>query len=313
LATNQLGIKVSNAIIPYASTLKQTKQVALTVGTVTTSAGDVSNKNVRRAVAIFYQGTDGAWRMRFNVRVTFTALTCVNVTVPITGVLFSNAAGANNYQSISCFLDVVAPIQSFAYPNTANLYATLPSTSIQGATFSGDVELESEPTAYTTAANMEGVLAASVYIPEASASVAGLVGTGAQTFAGVKTFDAGIVCGTGNGTIAAIKTGTWTPTFTSTGWTFTNKTGYYTRVGDRVTCWGYTDAAGTGSGTLVIDLPIAPTAFTNSGVSRGELSGALTTDGASSYRIMGTPGGTTAVVYPATGASGLGFHFSYRL
>jgi hypothetical protein len=40
---------------------------------------------------------------------------------------------------------------------------------------SGDVELNAEPTTYTTAANMEGVVAADVYIPPASAGIQGLV------------------------------------------------------------------------------------------------------------------------------------------
>jgi hypothetical protein len=40
---------------------------------------------------------------------------------------------------------------------------------------SGDVELDAEPTTYTTTANMEGVVAADVYIAPAAAGTAGLV------------------------------------------------------------------------------------------------------------------------------------------
>jgi hypothetical protein len=57
-----------------------------------------------------------------------------------------------------------------------------------GYQISGDVALASEPT--WAAANMEGAVNASVYIPPASATETGLVSTAAQTIAGVKTFSA---------------------------------------------------------------------------------------------------------------------------
>ena len=188
-STNTLGIRNGNQIVAYGATTKRTKEIALTIGTVTTSAGNVSSPAVRRAVAVFYADSNGVWRMRFNVRITFTAITCTTVTVPVTGVLFKSQSGSF-YQSTSGFFDAATPIQCFAFPNTANLYATLASTNISAVGFSGDVELESEPTTYTIAANMEGAVNASVYIPPASATETGLVSTAAQTIAGVKTFSA---------------------------------------------------------------------------------------------------------------------------
>lgn len=239
-----LGSPVGNTIVPVVNLLKQTKQIALTVGTVTSNAGDVSSPSVKRAVAIFYQGTDLAWRMRFNVRVTFTAKTVTSVTVPVTGVLFSNASSGNNYQAVTCFLDTAAPIQNLAYPNTANLYCTLASTSVSAVTFSGDVELESEPTAYTTAANMENSQQIAAYIPSASASSAGLLSYYVES--------------------------TWAPTVTLVGGAgnivpvYTTNSARYTRIGNRVFCeivlLGDGGAEGAGSGRVNIALPFTASA-----------------------------------------------------
>lgn len=187
-----IGARSGSQIIPYSGATKRTKEVNLTIGTVTTSAGNVSSPLVRRAVAVFYADSNGVWRMRFNVRITFTAITCTTVTVPVTGVLFKSQSGSF-YQSTSGFFDIAAPIQCFAFANTANLYATLASTNISAVGFSGDVELESEPTAYTTADYMEGVVDASIYIPPADASTTGLLTHEAQTVGGVKTHEVGMV------------------------------------------------------------------------------------------------------------------------
>jgi hypothetical protein len=71
---------------------------------------------------------------------------------------------------------------------------------------SGKIPLASEPTTYTTAANMEGVQAVDVYIPPASATESGLVTTGAQTIAGVKTFTDAPVIANATGIVAASAT-----------------------------------------------------------------------------------------------------------
>ena len=233
-----IGVHSGNQIIPYGAATKQTKEVALTIGTVTTSAGNVSSPAVSRAVAVFYADSNGVWRMRFNVRITFTAITCTTVTVPVTGVLFKSQSDSF-YQSTSGFFDAAAPILCFAFPNTANLYATLASTNISAVGFSGDVELESEPTTYTIAANMEGAVNASVYIPAADASTTGLITAGAQTVAGVKTFTNGISLG--NETLSTYDEGTWTPSVNSsanvtlTG-AFSYTGAYYTMIGRMVFC-----------------------------------------------------------------------------
>lgn len=233
-----IGARSGSQIIPYSGATKRTKEVNLTIGTVTTSAGNVSSPLVRRAVAVFYADSNGVWRMRFNVRITFTAITCTTVTVPVTGVLFKSQSGSF-YQSTSGFFDIAAPIQCFAFANTANLYATLASTNISAVGFSGDVELESEPTAYTTADYMEGVVDASIYIPPADASTTGLLTHEAQTIGGVKDFAAGIKLATGttlsNYTESAegdLGTITWTGTPPSGGIQY--KKYRYNRVGNQV-------------------------------------------------------------------------------
>jgi hypothetical protein len=82
---------------------------------------------------------------------------------------------ANNYQAITI------GGASFAGATGIALSAS-PNTTLSGVfalsfgflLVSGDIELDSEPTTYTTAANMEGVLPVSVYIPPVSSGVAGI-------------------------------------------------------------------------------------------------------------------------------------------
>ena len=69
--------------------------------------------------------------------------------------------------------------------NAATITMTHPSSDDNDYSVLGDVELNAEPT--WAAANMEGVVAVDVFVPEATATVAGIVGTGAQTIAGDKT------------------------------------------------------------------------------------------------------------------------------
>ncbi len=132
---------------------------------------------------------------------------------------------------------------------------------------------------------------------------------------GLLTLTDGLAIDTGatNGNMVQ---GSYTPTLTSTGWSFSNVGAQYYRIGDRVTVWGYADATGTRTGpTVTITLPISST-FSGSGqVSRQQASGSIHFDTVSGG-LIGTAGGTTMVTNGATaalpsGASGLRFSFSY--
>jgi hypothetical protein len=84
------------------------------------------------------------------------------------------------------------------------LALTFAATTTTFVSISGDVELNAEPTTYTTAANMENVQNISAYFPPADASTTGLITSAAQTIGGVKTFaDGGIIKGRTDGVAVA--------------------------------------------------------------------------------------------------------------
>jgi len=186
-STNTLGIRNGNQIIPYGATTKRTKEIDIAAYIT----GSPAFTSVSHAKAIFYADSANVWRMRFNISTAFNSTTITTVTATIANVAFKS--GPN--QSISAYMAGTGTINSTikCYTGSADgtLNAVFPSTdSAVAVTFSGDVELNAEPTTYTTAANMEGAVNASVYIPPASATETGLVSTAAQTIAGVKTFSA---------------------------------------------------------------------------------------------------------------------------
>jgi len=99
----------------------------------------------------------------------------------------------------------------------------------------------------------------------------GLVGTGAQTFAGNKTFVDGI--NFGNEVLKNYDEGTWIPTLTfggsTTGITYSaNRYGHYTRIGNRCfyNCYFLLTSKGTAAGLCVITgLPFTSASLTNGG------------------------------------------------
>ena len=165
MTTNQLGIRNSNIIVPYTAATKRTKQLDLSVSCA--HAG----WTLARAVGVFYADSAGKWRLTFSITGTMTARS--DFTLTLNNVVSKNVA--NNYQAIT------VGGASFAGATGAALSAS-PNTTLTGIyalsfaylLVSGDIELDSEPTTYTTAANMEGVLPVDVYIPPVSSGVAGI-------------------------------------------------------------------------------------------------------------------------------------------
>ena len=165
MTTNQLGIRNSNIIVPYTASTKRTKQLDLSVSCA--HAG----WTLARAVGVFYADSAGKWRLTFSITGTMTARS--DFTLTLNNVVSKNVA--NNYQAIT------VGGASFAGATGAALSAS-PNTTLTGIyalsfaylLVSGDIELDSEPTTYTTAANMEGVLPVDVYIPPVSSGVAGI-------------------------------------------------------------------------------------------------------------------------------------------
>ncbi len=113
-----------------------------------------------------------------------------------------------------------------------------------------------------------------------------------------------------------VYSGTYTPTYTRSGATFSGtKTSYWSRVGNMVFVTGYTDvSAGGGMNPILISLPITPTAFSATNAERAECSGASFNDSSVGYGIVGTSSGTTCSIENVpNAATGMRWHLMYRV
>ena len=131
-----------------------------------------------------YTDVKGNWRLQFNIQATKTA--SVSAAATISGVTFvgteacSMTSGSNT------------EMRAFVNGGAVNVRTTASDTNFYT---SGDVQLASKPSwadanldSYPVI-SLQSNIANAIGIPEASASQAGVVSTGTQTFAGAKTFD----------------------------------------------------------------------------------------------------------------------------
>ena len=171
-STNTLGIRNGNQIIPYSGALRRTKQYDLTIS--------AANFTPSRAVAIAYADSAGIWRLSFNLQGSVTG-TPTAITIAVTGVVFKSGF----YQACAIGVSDSGTYRAwdaFTSSNTGNILCNTVSGGVDFVLVSGDVELNAEPT--WAAANMEGAVNASVYIPAASAGVVGLVNNAVANTAG---------------------------------------------------------------------------------------------------------------------------------
>jgi hypothetical protein len=243
--SNILGVTNNNVFIPLTAATKRTKELTLSLS----SGSNFTLDSTERAVAIFYQDSAGAWRMVFNISMTGDMASSSNWRVTINGVTFKTIASHIGQLVSFAIYDASKPIDiALALSGTSSIeWFHSGTTSVtNGQMFiSGDVALNAEPTwaslGTTAAAALEGVLPVDVYIPEVTASNAGILGTGANTIAGVKTFASGIKLPTTGGTAATLdyyEEGSFTlymhdgvPNVTA------GQTAYYVRTGKQVTLY----------------------------------------------------------------------------
>ena len=178
MSTASVGIRSGNIIVNYVSTTKRTKQLALvktTDITATTSDASLGTYTIALGSAIFYADSAGKWRMNFNVIVSCDSGTRDDFQLTFANVLFKVGddaiTGAAITSTSSLPMGATTGSSGVIYCNHAS--ATTVKYSLHG-----DVELNAEPTTYTTAANMEGVVAADVWIENATTSAVGLVKQG---------------------------------------------------------------------------------------------------------------------------------------
>jgi hypothetical protein len=266
MTTANIGIRSGNVIVPYVSTTKRTKEMDFTASGLITGAGTNTNSwGTFRAVAVAYADSTGKWRLNFNI-----SGLCASTGVHTGYVITFSSTAVVVFKNTSAFFQPVTPYLAinnnvgvaYVNPNTADIYINHASYGESYYAVSGDVELESEPT--WAAANMEGVIAADVYIAPASGATPGIVDNLAQHFHGVKDFGDGIKLNTGD-TLSTYAVNTWTPIVTLVGGSgntvpvYTTNLGRYTRIGNRVFCEiilsGDGGDEGAGTGTVAISLP----------------------------------------------------------
>jgi len=183
---------MGNVIVPITAFTQRTKQLPLTVTSALTAW------STARAVGIFYADSAGVWRLAFNITGTFTSSGISAATITVTGVTFGASA-----QAVDGIVN--AGLSSYAYTgaSASTLNLAFSSSSPTALQISGDVELASNPTTYTTAANLEGNANVAAYFPPASGATAGLVDGNPATWNGAKTFSSAPIFSAGLNIAAA--------------------------------------------------------------------------------------------------------------
>ena len=151
-----------NVLVPYVNAKKRTKHVDNSVLAISSTQPDWT---VTGANGYAYSDSNGKWRFAFNCEGTYTPDSIAGVDIRITGVVFKNLS--NFYQEITGRMGPAASYRTFVTPND-NQVSIQSSVALAsgGASFSGDVELESKPT--WADAHMEDVAAVDVFIAENS-------------------------------------------------------------------------------------------------------------------------------------------------
>lgn len=173
--SNIIGVRNNNTIVPYQSATKRTKQLTLTA----TPTADWTTSD---AIGIAYADSAGNWRLVFNITGYNNSNKTAETVLTITGVAFRNNSLSGQGVGLAMFNAVDAPIAGYAYAqdNAATIIiGSVGAANYNRATISGDVALASEPT--WAAANMEGVIAADVYIAPATKTVGGVLTLKAPT------------------------------------------------------------------------------------------------------------------------------------
>lgn len=200
MPSNKLGIYNNNVFIPYTATTKRSKQIDIKSYITYSIDSQTTGWTVNYAPTIFYADSSNNWRMRINIVMAKDSGSTGSIgggTLTLAGISFP---AFNQAMSGRIVVGTVAQ----ANASSSSIAFDFASSNISIVRVSGDVALSAEPTwaslGTTASAALEGVLAANVFIPSASATESGLITTGAQAIAGPKTFSAGLKLPTSGGT-----------------------------------------------------------------------------------------------------------------
>jgi len=175
-ATAQFGVRGVNSIVPLDDITQKTKEVTLDI------TGTTDYSSALQSTGMAYADSDGNWRLIFNIDMTRTS-SSTSINVSVAGVTFIGNSGVSASALGGSWLTDVT--LAGTNPSSSNI-AVLAVSSFTRVKVSGDVPLTTKPT--WADANVEAGPALSAYIPEATASLSGIVGTGDQTFGGDKNF-----------------------------------------------------------------------------------------------------------------------------
>lgn len=172
----KIGIRSGNAVIPYAATTKKTKWIDFSTFCTSNKTGDANLNSLVR----FTADSSGKWYMEFNICRSFQAGNFLSITVTVANVVTKSAANVEHAITGLVYdnsVNVGTTIATYAESGNGNFNVILAAalTNASRVAIAGRVELNAEPTTYTIAANMEGMVTADIYIAPASAGTAGLV------------------------------------------------------------------------------------------------------------------------------------------
>ena len=176
MSTNILGIRNGNQIIPYGATTKRTKKIPLTTSDITGGFHVSSVTSVTGYIEVT-SDSNGVWFAEVTASIHATYGNGTGWVLNFPNLVFN--AGITQGQGLTAYIDVA----SFPFAgaklnsNDSSINIAASSTIDPGTTdayITFKAALNAEPTAYT-AANMEGAVNASVYIPAATDTVAGLL------------------------------------------------------------------------------------------------------------------------------------------
>ena len=148
-----IGSPTGNTIVPISNFTKRTKELDITSAIITGSPSSPSVASVVYAKAIFYADSAGVWRMTFNIQYTVAQGSRPSSIVGIQNITFKTSI----YQAVIGTNDNGATkLGAYADGASVNQFEiSHASFSTNHYSISGDVELDSEATTYTIAANMQ--------------------------------------------------------------------------------------------------------------------------------------------------------------
>ena len=170
MSTGYIGNPSGNTILPLQSFTKQTKWIPLVLTTDITcpQAGFA----VTKCLAQFSADSSGQWVVELIAHLTWNSATITSVAITLPNMtMYNGFTQEMRAELIGKSLAIGAAADSNA--STITLTCASTATTV-GAYLSGKVTLKSEPTTYTTAANLENNVNVAAYFPNAS-TTAGLL------------------------------------------------------------------------------------------------------------------------------------------